>query len=481
MTRTPASETGIELHHVDPVPESHRRGRPRDLFHVWFASNLNVGNAIFGAIIYSVCRSIPLALLAAVIGNLVGTVLMALHSIQGARLGIPQLIQSRGQFGYLGALVPVVVGSVMYVGFTVSVSLAGGIALKVATDGRVPLPLATTLVAALSVVPALMGNRAIHVVARCATWPLTVSLILVSAYTLVREDGVAVTSGPVSLTSFLAGTGVAVTFALSYATAVSDYSRYLPSDASGRAVFWWTAAGVFLSSTFCCVIGVLLAARFAAADVFQSASAALGGGALATVVLVVTALGLAVTNMLNLYGGMLNLITGLSTFVKIPNSFRTRAAMMLPTLVIGVGLAVTASQDFTGNLTAFLSFLLLLLIPWGAVNLVDFYLVQHGEYDVPGMYTRSGKYWSDPPTWTHYGVNLKVLIAFLTGVVSGIPAMSNGWYVGPVARQLDNADLSWIPGMVVTSVVYLALVHVGRATRGEPSTAAARPHGTPPR
>ncbi|WEH12442.1 cytosine permease [Streptomyces sp. VNUA24] len=264
------------------------------------------------------------------------------------------------------------------------------------------------------------------------------------------------------------------------ATAVSDYSRYLPSDASGRAVFWWTAAGVFLSSTFCCVIGVLLAARFAAADVFQSAGAALGGGALAAVVLVVTALGLAVTNMLNLYGGMLNLITGLSTFVKIPNSFRTRAAMMLPTLVIGVGLAVTASQDFTGNLTAFLSFLLLLLIPWGAVNLVDFYLVQHGAYDVPGMYTRSGRYWSDPATWTHYGVNLKVLIAFLTGVVSGIPAMSNAWYVGPVARQLDDADLSWIPGMVVTSVVYLALVRAGRATRGESSTAVARPHGTSP-
>ncbi|MEI5519790.1 cytosine permease [Streptomyces brasiliscabiei] len=251
------------------------------------------------------------------------------------------------------------------------------------------------------------------------------------------------------------------------------------SDASGRAVFWWTAAGVFLSSTFCCVIGVLLAARFAAADVFQSAGAALGG-ALATVVLVVTALGLAVTNMLNLYGGMLNLITGLSTFVKIPNLFRSRAAMMLPTLVIGLGLAVTASQDFTGNLTAFLSFLLLLLIPWGAVNLVDFSLVQHGEYDVPGMYTRSGKYWSDPATWTHYGVNLKVLIAFLTGVVSGIPAMSNAWYVGPVARQLANADLSWIPGMVVTSAVYLALVRVGRATHGESSAAVAPPHRTSP-
>ncbi|WP_031480874.1 cytosine permease [Streptomyces bicolor] len=147
--------------------------------------------------------------------------------------------------------------------------------------------------------------------------------------------------------------------------------------------------------------------------------------------------------------------------------------MMLPTLVIGLGLAVTASQDFTGNLTAFLSFMLLLLISWGAVNLVDFYLVQHGECDVQGMYIRSGKYWRDPAMWTHNGVDLKVLTAFVIGVVSGIPAMSNAWYVGPVARHFSNADLSWIPGMVVTSVVCLTLVRVSRGARGESFTAVA--------
>ncbi|MGC9543178.1 cytosine permease [Streptomyces sp. UG1] len=154
--------------------------------------------------------------------------------------------------------------------------------------------------------------------------------------------------------------------------------------------------------------------------------------------------------------------------------------MMLPTLAIGLGLAVTASQDFTGNLTAFLSFLLLLLIPWGAVSLVDFYLVQPGEYDVPGMYIRRGKYWSDPATWTHNGVSLKVLIAFVIGVVSGIPAMSNAWYVGPITRHLSNADLSWIPGMVVTSVVYLALVRVGRDAPGKSYTAVASRRQTSP-
>ncbi|MDG5809392.1 hypothetical protein P9869_43680 [Streptomyces ossamyceticus] len=61
----------------------------------------------------------------------------------------------------------------------------------------------------------------------------------------------------------------------------------------------------------------------------------------------------------------------------------------------------------------------------------------------------------------------------MIGVVSGIPAMSSAWYVGPVARHFSNADLSWIPGMVVTSVVYLTLVRVGRGARGESFTALA--------
>jgi purine-cytosine permease-like protein len=54
---------------------------------------------------------------------------MAGHSAQGPKLGIPQMIQSRAQFGYLGASVPLVVVMLMYVGFrpfrvTISVRIA---------------------------------------------------------------------------------------------------------------------------------------------------------------------------------------------------------------------------------------------------------------------------------------------------------------------------------------------------------------------
>ena len=63
---------------------------------------------------------------AIVVGHLVGGVLMALHSAQGPQMGIPQMIQSRGQFGSYGALIVVVIAAVMYLAFFASnIVLAG--------------------------------------------------------------------------------------------------------------------------------------------------------------------------------------------------------------------------------------------------------------------------------------------------------------------------------------------------------------------
>jgi purine-cytosine permease-like protein len=42
---------------------------------------------------------------------------MAFHSTQGPQLGLPQLIQSRPQFGYYGALLVWIVALVAYIGY----------------------------------------------------------------------------------------------------------------------------------------------------------------------------------------------------------------------------------------------------------------------------------------------------------------------------------------------------------------------------
>jgi len=51
--------------------------------------------------------------LAVIGGCALGTVLMALHCTQGPHLGLPQMIQSRPQFGYIGALLVSVRGALL--------------------------------------------------------------------------------------------------------------------------------------------------------------------------------------------------------------------------------------------------------------------------------------------------------------------------------------------------------------------------------
>ena len=75
------------------------------------------------------------AVVAVLVGKLVGGTFMALHSVQGARLGVPQLIQSRGQFGFLGALLPVLLAVFLYAGFFMVTAVLGGQALSAAMPG----------------------------------------------------------------------------------------------------------------------------------------------------------------------------------------------------------------------------------------------------------------------------------------------------------------------------------------------------------
>jgi hypothetical protein len=99
---TTATQGVVEQHHVEAIPESDRHGRPRDQFTLWFAANANVVNFTLGVLAIEFGLNLFWALFAIVIGNVLGMLLTALHAWQGPRLGVPQMIQSRGQFGFYG-------------------------------------------------------------------------------------------------------------------------------------------------------------------------------------------------------------------------------------------------------------------------------------------------------------------------------------------------------------------------------------------
>src|ERR1700743_3021055 len=95
----------IEDATIQPIPDADRHGKARDLFTIWFGSNIMVLTIVTGALATTVfSQPFWSAVVAIVIGNLVGAIFMALHSAQGPRLGVPQMVQTRGQFGSYGSV-----------------------------------------------------------------------------------------------------------------------------------------------------------------------------------------------------------------------------------------------------------------------------------------------------------------------------------------------------------------------------------------
>jgi len=119
------------------------------------------------------------------------------------------------------------------------------------------------------------------------------------------------------------------------------------------------------------------------------------------------------------------------------------------------------------NLTNFLDVLLLILIPWSAVNLADYFLVRRGRYDVASFFTADGAY-----GWFAW----RGLLAYTAGLAAEWPFVSQPAYTGPLVRILGGADISWLVGWFAAATVYLLLAALspGTARHDRPIAATAR-------
>src|SRR6476469_3689734 len=111
----------IEVRSIDWVPDNERHGKLWHQLPLWFLGNFQyfsipigfIGPAFFGL-------SLGWTALAGTLGILVGTVFMAFHATQGPTLGLPQMIQSRAQFGYRGVVVALFATLFTYLAFNVA-------------------------------------------------------------------------------------------------------------------------------------------------------------------------------------------------------------------------------------------------------------------------------------------------------------------------------------------------------------------------
>jgi len=440
---------GVEVRSIDYVPLNERHGKLWHLGPLWFMSNAQIATLAVGLISITEGGNLIWSLISIVLGTLLGTLFMAFHSAQGPQLGLPQMIQSRPQFGYIGALLVWLFAYIQYAGFNVFNTVLAGQAMNKTVHGNTKVWV--VIVTVLAFVIAMFGYDLIHRAERFLTYTF---LVIFGIFTIVVFFVLHYPSGSFDLggfkwTPFLGQFGVVAGYQISWAIYVSDYSRYLPPDVTVRKTFFWTYWGSAIGGAWLMVLGALLAGW--AGKNFETISSINAAGdrvftGFGAVVLIFSALGLISVTALNMYGGSLTLISGIDSFKKVRLTMSVRLITIGITAVLSIIGALAATDNFLANFNNFLLLVLYLFIPWTAVNLVDYYFVRRGHYAIAEIFNPDGMY----GRWGWRGIG-----AYLIGFVVMIPFFSVGTlFTGFIAKQLDGADISLFIGLPVSAILY---------------------------
>jgi nucleobase:cation symporter-1, NCS1 family len=445
---------GLEVRSIDYVPLRERHGKLWHLGPLWFMSNAQIATLAVGLVSITTGGNVVWSLIAILTGTLFGTFFMAFHSAQGPQLGLPQMIQSRPQFGYIGALLVWLFAYLQYAGFNVFNTILAGQAMNVTAGGDVKLWIIAATVVAFVV--ALVGYDLIHHVERLLTYAF---IILFGIFTgvVIARVGLPANAwdlGQFHATPFLAQFGVVAGYQISWAIYVSDYSRYLPPGVTVSKTFYWTYGGSALGAFWLMALGTLLMASLAAGAVPDTIGAIHDAGnqlfnGFGGVILVFSALGLISVTALNMYGGSLTLISGIDSLKRIRPTLMVRIVTIGITAGLGLLGALVSSSDFLANFTNFLLLVLYFFIPWTSVNLVDYYIVRRGHYAITEIFNPKGI----------YGLfGWRGIAAYLVGFAAMIPFFNTGTlYEGVVAKNLGGADISIFIGLPVAAILYYVL------------------------
>ncbi|PYI66550.1 cytosine permease [Arthrobacter livingstonensis] len=442
----------IERRSIDFVPHAERHGRPFGQFTLWFGANMQITAIVTGALAVIFGSDAFWGIIGLFIGNLLGGTVMALHAAQGPKLGMPQMISSRAQFGVFGAVIPLVLVIVMYLGFAATGAVLAGQAVEQIVPTGHPA-LGVIIFGILTVLVATLGYKYIHLLGRISTIVGILGFSYLAIQLFLKHDvGAVLGVGGFAFPTFLLAISLSAGWQLTYGPYVADYSRYLPANTPARRTFISCFSGSVLGSQWSMTLGALFAAiampkghEFLDGQVAFVGELA-GGGAIAVLMYIVIVVGKLTVNTLNAYGGYMTILTSVSAFTRqLRFAPWVRFAYVIGFITVSVIIAIFASDDFVSNFKNFVLLLLMVFIPWSSINLVDFYLTSKEKVDVPALYDPKGRYGA----W-----NVPALLTYALGIVVQIPFLAQTMYTGPMTEVLGGADISWLVGLVVTAVVY---------------------------
>src|SRR5712691_117837 len=465
QSREPAAEElerglfgQIEVHSIDWVPDPERHGKVWQQSMLWFLGNFQYFTIPIGFVGPALGLSLGWSILAGVLGIWFGTLFMAFHATQGPVFGLPQMIQTRAQLGYRGVVVALFAVLFTYMAFNVADQVLMSTGLHGAFGWNAHLVAGATAV--LAALLAIFGYDWVHRVFRFLLVISFPCYAIISIAILIGHAGGAAPHHPGGFifAAFMSQFSVAAAYNITYAPYVSDYSRYMPRDTPARGIITAVFFGASGSAIWLIALGAWLATRLGIGDglvglqlVGDKVAAPLG-----SITAVLSATALLATMGMNAYGGMLTVLTGIDSFktIKTSRAWRVVTIIALAILWYAIGASISSSTSAVSAVLNSLTLMLYLLVPWTALNLVDYFFVRHGHYAITDIFRADGVYgaWG----WrglTAYFVGFACEIPFMV-----LPPIAGLSYTGYFPSHLTNGvDYSWLVGLVISGLVYLLL------------------------
>ncbi len=418
------------------IPLSERHGVTWTLFGTWTSPNLEFATVFVGVIAVSFFgQSFGDAVLAIIVGTALGSIAHGFLSSRGPGFGVPQMVQSRISFGFLGNVLPAGLNSVTAgIGWFAVNSVSGALALNALLGINDWVCLVFVGIAQTTL--AFYGHNLIQLFERWMLPLLGVAFVIASVVILSKSHPgrVHTTQG---LGGWLLSVGAAFGYACGWNPFASDFTRYF-KPGTGRSAGWWSGVGVFVS----CVVLEIVGAASATIPGNNANPTALFTSHMSTFVADITLIAIAVgaicANALNVYSGVMSF---LATGIRMPLKWR-RAVVALGFGSIGFVVAGTGLHNAGTDYENFLLVIAYWIGPWLGVFFAD-WLLRRGQRVDGFLFDRKHNPWAG-------------FVAMAIGMAVSIPLFSNqSEFTGVIAKHNPSiGDLTFEVGFVISAVLY---------------------------
>ncbi|MFL5776187.1 MAG: purine-cytosine permease family protein [Chloroflexota bacterium] len=456
---------------MDPIPESARYGSVGRVFTVWFTPNLVPAAFFLGTLAAASFNGLGFwtALAAIIVGNFVGSVLVGLLATMGPRTGMAQMPLARLAYGK-SIVVPGLLNWLSCIGWDGINSVFGAAAISILTG--LDFVIALIIIVVFQALLGILGYEAIHTFEKWMALVLG-AMFVVLTIAIAGQMGAGLSladqmSGLDQIGAFVLYSTIIASFVLAWALYASDYTRYLPADANGGRIFWWTVLGLSLAAGWIEVLGLLVADKATAGGAVDTINTLLGGTLFAPLAMIAIGIGTVAVNAMNDYTGSLSLQ---AAGVRVP---RVVSALVVAILGFLVTLWLNAG-DLVGKVENILLFLSYWIAPWAAVVLAD-WRMRGGRADVQRLVNFSAL----PNGLLGLAaaiIGFLVSLPFQTSTLGAEIAANTGLPINYIAvNYLHYADLAYVVGFAVAYAVFAIGVRAG-ASKPAPDEPAEQPIG----